>query len=254
VHDATASMGPGNSDGNGGVTGSNFRGILGGRPGGDAGRRKGDDMRSPHGVMVAAAFVAALLGGLPLASNAVTPPSRLETATFGGGCFWCLEAAFDEVAGVSKVVSGYAGGRTDHPTYKDVCSGDTGHAEVVQITYDPAVVSYDELLDIFFSMHDPTTVDRQGDDVGSQYRSIILTQDDGQQATARALIARLTAEKVFDRPIVTTVEPLVTFFPAEEYHQDYYRRNPSQGYCQVVIAPKMAKFRQQHAQQLKGAR
>ncbi len=209
-------------------------------------------MRSRHGVIAAAMLAAALLGGLPLNSDALTPLPRLETATFGGGCFWCLEAVFEEVAGVSKVVSGYAGGQTDRPTYKEVCGGDTGHAEVIQITYDPAVVSYDELLAVFFSMHDPTTVDRQGADVGSQYRSIILTHGDGQQAAARALIARLTEEKVFDRPVVTTVEPLAVFFPAEEYHQDYYRRNPSQGYCQAVIAPKMAKFRQQHAQQLKG--
>ncbi len=211
-------------------------------------------MRSPKAVMIAATLVAAWLGGCPVDSDALTPVPRLETATFGGGCFWCLEAVFEEVAGVTKVVSGYAGGRTDRPTYKDVCGGDTGHAEVIQITYDPAVVSYDELLTIFFSIHDPTTVDRQGADVGSQYRSIILGHDDDQQAAARALIARLTAEKIFDRPIVTSVEPLGAFFTAEEYHQDYYQRNQSQGYCQAVIAPKMAKFRQQHAQQLKGGR
>lgn len=210
-------------------------------------------MRSRHGVIAAAMFAAAVLGGLPVNSDALTPPPRFETATFGGGCFWCLEAVFEEVAGVGKVVSGYAGGQTDRPTYEEVCGGDTGHAEVIQITYDPAVVSYDELLAVFFSTHDPTTVDRQGADVGSQYRSIILTHGDGQQATAKALIARLTGENVFDRPVVTTVEPLAVFFPAEQYHQDYYRRNPSQGYCQAVIAPKMAKFRQQHAQRLKGA-
>lgn len=185
-------------------------------------------------------------------SDALTPSApQVETATFGGGCFWCLEAVFEEVAGVSRVVSGYAGGRTDHPTYREVCAGDTGHAEVIQITYDPAVVSYDELLTIFFSMHDPTTVDRQGADVGSQYRSLILAHDDRQLQTARDLIGQLTAQKIFAAPIVTGVEPLGTFYPAEEYHQDYYRRNPAQGYCQVVIAPKMTKFRQQHAQQLK---
>ncbi len=211
-------------------------------------------MRSRHGALVAATFVAALLGGLPLTSDAFTPTPRFETATFGGGCFWCLEAVFEDVAGVSKVVSGYAGGQTDRPSYKDVCDGDTGHAEVVQITFDPAVVRYDELLAIFFSVHDPTTVDRQGADVGSQYRSIIIAHDQNQQTAARAWIGRLTEEGVFDRPIVTDVVPLATFFPAEEYHQDYYRRNPSQGYCQAVIAPKMAKFRQQHAQQLKTGR
>jgi peptide-methionine (S)-S-oxide reductase len=190
-----------------------------------------------------------------MTSDALTPPApRLETATFGGGCFWCLEAVFEEVAGVSKVVSGYAGGQTDRPTYREVCDGDTGHAEVIQITYDPAVVSYDELLTIFFSMHDPTTVDRQDADVGSQYRSIILTHDDAQLQAAQGLIERLTAATVFAAPIVTGVEPLTVFFPAEEYHQDYYRRNPSQGYCQVVIAPKMTKFRQQHAEQLKAGR
>lgn len=210
-------------------------------------------MHSRNRVIAAATLAAAWLGGLPLNSDAITPPApSLEIATFGGGCFWCLEAVFEEVVGVSKVVSGYAGGQVDRPTYREVCSGNTGHAEVIQITYDPAVVSYDELLAVFFSTHDPTTVDRQGADVGSQYRSIILTHDDSQQAAARALIGRLTEEKVFDGPLATSVEPLVVFFPAEEYHQDYYRRNQSQGYCQAVIAPKMAKFRQQHAQRLKG--
>lgn len=209
----------------------------------------------PHRMVIAALLVAALCGGLTLNSDALTPPDpRAETATFGGGCFWCLEAFFEEVAGVSRVVCGYAGGRTDRPTYREVCDGDTGHAEVIQLTYDPTVISYDELLTIFFSMHDPTTVDRQGADVGSQYRSIILAHDDGQQQATRALIARLTAEKVFPAPIVTGVEPLGTFYPAEEYHQDYYRRNPSQGYCQMVIAPKMTKFRQQYAEQLKERR
>jgi peptide-methionine (S)-S-oxide reductase len=212
-------------------------------------------MRPRKYIVVAAAVAAAWFGGLPLPSDALTPPAlRLETATFGGGCFWCLEAVFEEVEGVHKVVSGYAGGQVEHPTYKQVCGGDTGHAEVIQVSYDPAVVTYDELLAIFFSMHDPTTVDRQGADVGSQYRSLILAQDETQRAAAQALIARLTAEKVFDRPIVTRVESLGTFFPAEEYHQDYYRRNPAQGYCQAVIAPKMAKFRRDHAQQLKGGR
>jgi peptide-methionine (S)-S-oxide reductase len=247
---------PWNSHGTTGVTILVFRGILSGLGGEDGdGRRKRDHMDSRKSTLAAATLAAAWLGGLPLNSDAFTQPAPLlETATFGGGCFWCLEAVFEEVAGVSQVVSGYAGGQTDRPTYREVCGGDTGHAEVIQIRYDPAVVTYEELLAVFFSMHDPTTVDRQGVDVGSQYRSIILTRDDSQQAAARALIERLTEAKVFDRPLVTSVEPLGVFFPAEEYHQDYYRRNQSQGYCQAVIAPKMAKFRQQHAQQRKGGR
>jgi peptide-methionine (S)-S-oxide reductase len=250
-----ASAVPRNPHHDDGVTVSVFRGILNARRRDGASCRKGDNMRPRHEVLVAAMVVAALLGGQPLYSDALTPPApRLETATLGGGCFWCLEAIFEEVAGVNKVVSGFAGGHTDRPSYREVCGGDTGHAEVIQITYDPAVVSYDELLAIFFSMHDPTTVDRQGADVGSQYRSLILTHDDGQRAAAQALIARLTAEKVFDRPIVTSVEPLDRFFPAEEYHQDYYQRNQSQGYCQAVIAPKMVKFRAEHAEQLKRGR
>ena len=200
-------------------------------------------MRPRTRFLTAAAVAAGILGGLTLSSDAFSAPAGgRATATFGGGCFWCLEAVFEEVAGVDKVVSGYAGGQKKNPTYHDVCDGDTGHAEVVQVTYDPAVVSYDELLAVFFSIHDPTTVDRQGADVGSQYRSIILTQDDAQAAAARAMLASLTAEKVFDKPLVTQVVPLTTFYPAEEYHQDYYRRNPGQGYCRMVIAPKLRKL------------
>lgn len=200
-------------------------------------------------ILAAVAMFAAALGGQPLRADDQSPHAAV--ATFGGGCFWCLEAVFEELAGVSRVVSGYAGGHTRQPSYREVCSGDTGHAEVVQISYDPEVVSYEELLTVFFSTHDPTTLDRQGADVGTQYRSLVLAHDEQQEAAARAMIARLTDEQVFPRPIVTRVERLTTFYPAEEYHQDYYRRNPSQGYCQVVIAPKMAKFRQEFRERLR---
>ncbi len=168
---------------------------------------------------------------------------EVEVATLGGGCFWCLEAVFQEVEGVERVISGYSGGRTRDPGYHEVCSGTTGHAEVVEVHFDPERLPYRRLLEIFFTIHDPTTRDRQGADVGSQYRSIVLTRSPEQAATARALIEELAAERVFDAPIVTEVRPFEVFWPAEEYHQDYYRRHSSQGYCQVVISPKLAKFR-----------
>ena len=164
-------------------------------------------------------------------------------ATLAGGCFWCLEAVFDDLKGVAKVDSGYAGGHVPRPTYEAVCSGTTGHAEVVQITFDPAQVSYRDLLHVFFAIHDPTTPDRQGADVGTQYRSAIFYHSSEQRADAEAVIAELTAEGVFDDPIVTEVVPFTEFHPAEEYHRDYYRRNPTQGYCRAVIAPKVAKLR-----------
>ncbi len=166
-----------------------------------------------------------------------------ETATLAGGCFWCLEAVYQEVPGVERVVSGYAGGHVPDPTYRQVCGGTTGHAEVVQVTFDPAVVSYRRLLEIFFTIHDPTTRDRQGADTGSQYRSAIFVRSPEQRATAEALIAELEAERVFDDPIVTEVVPLEAFYPAERHHQDYYRQNSRQPYCQVVIRPKLAKYR-----------
>ncbi len=162
---------------------------------------------------------------------------RREVATLGGGCFWCLEPLFKAMRGVDSVVSGYAGGHVANPTYRQVCNGNTGHAEVVQVTFDPEVISYRELLDLFLTVHDPTTRDRQGADVGPQYRSIILAHDKGQEATARKAIAEMDDAGVWDAPIVTEVVPLTTFYPAEEYHQDYYVRNPSQGFCRVVIAP-----------------
>ncbi len=176
---------------------------------------------------------------------------KLETATLAGGCFWCLEAVFDELRGVEKVESGYAGGHTTNPTYREVCSGATGHAEVVQITFDPQAVSFKELLQVFFTIHDPTTLNRQGADVGTQYRSAIFYNSPGQRETAEQVIAELTAAKVWDDPIVTEVAQLSEFYPAEEYHRDYYQRNPAQPYCQAVIAPKVAKARKHFLDKLK---
>jgi peptide-methionine (S)-S-oxide reductase len=175
----------------------------------------------------------------------------MAVATLGGGCFWCLEAVFDQLKGVSDVVSGYAGGHQANPTYQQVCTGTTGHAEVVQITFDPQVVSFRDLLNVFFTIHDPTTLDRQGADVGPQYRSAIFTHNDGQQAVAQQAIAELDAAGLWSDPIVTEIVPLDVFYPAEDYHQEYFARNPNQGYCQVVIAPKVAKFRQKYLAQLK---
>ena len=173
-----------------------------------------------------------------------------EVATLGGGCFWCLDSIYRQLKGVESVVSGYAGGTKPNPTYREVCGGSTGHAEVVQITYDPSQITYRDLLDVFFTIHDPTTVDRQGGDIGPQYRSIILTHSDEQARIAREAIADVTAEGVWDDPIVTRVEPLTTFYPAEAYHQDYFANNPNQPYCQVVIAPKVAKFRRKYLEKL----
>lgn len=174
-----------------------------------------------------------------------------ETATLAGGCFWCLEAAFQELKGVERVQSGYAGGRVENPSYEDVCTGTTGHAEVVQVTFDPQVVTFDDLLHVFFTIHDPTTLNRQGADVGTQYRSAIFYHSAEQKATAERVIAELQAEKVWDDPIVTELKPLDAFYPAEEYHRDYYRRNPNQGYCRAVIAPKVAKLRKLYFDRLK---
>ena len=175
--------------------------------------------------------------------------SNLRKATLGGGCFWCLEAVYQEVDGVESVVSGYAGGHVPNPSYRQVCNGTTGHAEVTQVTYDPSVVSYRDLLEIFFTIHNPTTKNRQGPDVGEQYRSIILYHDEEQKTTAASVIDTL-GDDVFEDPIVTEVEPLDTFYEAEEEHQDYYRNNSSLPYCQSVISPKVAKLRQKHADKL----
>jgi peptide-methionine (S)-S-oxide reductase len=174
-----------------------------------------------------------------------------ETATLAGGCFWCLEAVFQQLQGVERVSSGYTGGRMPNPTYEAVCGGNTGHAEAVQVVFDPSVISYRDLLDVFFTIHDPTTLDRQGADVGTQYRSAIFYHTPAQQATAQAVIADLGGQGVWDAPIVTAVVPLEQFYPAEAYHQDYYRRNPTQAYCRVVIAPKVAKLRQHFLERLK---
>jgi peptide-methionine (S)-S-oxide reductase len=175
----------------------------------------------------------------------------LETATLGGGCFWCTEAVFQEVVGVEHVESGYAGGDTPEPTYREVCSGTTGHAEVVQVHFDPSVISYRDILETFFLTHDPTTLNQQGADVGTQYRSVVFYHSPEQRLTAEGLIAELESDDVFDAPIVTEVVELDTFYPAEGYHQDYYRNNPNQGYCRVVIDPKLAKFRSRFADRLK---
>jgi len=173
-----------------------------------------------------------------------------ETATLGGGCFWCVEAAFLDLKGVTAVVSGYAGGPQPNPSYKQVCTGSTGHAEVVQVTFDNAAIDYRTILEVFFTVHDPTTLNAQGADVGTQYRSVIYWHTDAQRETALAVIAQLTRDGVWPNPIVTEVAPLPTFYPAEDYHQDYYRRNPFQGYCQAVISPKLAKLRKRHRELL----
>ncbi len=170
----------------------------------------------------------------------------LERATLGGGCFWCMEAVFLELRGVRSVTSGYAGGTTPHPTYEMVCSGTTGHAEVVQIEFDPREIGYADLLRIFLTVHDPTTRDRQGPDVGTQYRSIILTHSEAQARTAQAVLSEIGAAGVWKRPIVTQVTSLTAFYPAEEYHRQYFRRHPERSYCQIVIAPKVAHFREQY--------
>ncbi len=179
-----------------------------------------------------------------------TNNGRTEIATLGGGCFWCLDAVYRRVRGVLSVVSGYAGGQRPNPSYEAVCSGTTGHAEVVQLTFDPTVISYREILEVFFGTHDPTTLNRQGGDRGTQYRSVIYHHTPEQQQTAQALVADLEREHVFGDPIVTELAPVPEFYAGEAYHQDYFRQNPGQGYCQAVIAPKVAKLRQSYADKL----
>lgn len=174
-----------------------------------------------------------------------------ELATLAGGCFWCLEAVFEQLRGVTKVTSGYSGGHVPHPSYEAVCTGATGHAEVVQVAFDPDELSFRDLLGVFFTLHDPTTLDRQGGDVGSQYRSAIFYHDEAQRQTAEEVVRELDAEHVFDDAIVTKIEPLEAFYPAEEYHREYYRRNPNQPYCRAVIAPKVAKLRSKYLEKLK---
>jgi peptide-methionine (S)-S-oxide reductase len=176
-----------------------------------------------------------------------------EIASLAGGCFWCLEAVFVQLEGVEKVESGYAGGTLPNPTYQQVCSGRTGHAEVTRVTFNPQVISYEDLLKIFFTIHDPTSLNRQGNDVGTQYRSAIYYHTPEQKATAERVIAELTASQVWNNPIVTEVTALPPFYKAEEYHQNYYERNPNQGYCQAVIAPKVSKLRKYYFDRLKKA-
>ncbi len=176
---------------------------------------------------------------------------ELETATLAAGCFWCVEAVFDDLKGVHDVVSGYSGGHTENPTYKEVCSETTGHAEVVQIKFDPDELDYADLLRVFFSVHDPTTLNRQGNDIGSSYRSAIFYHSDDQKQAAVDVIAEVTAEGVYDDPIVTEVTEFDKFWPAEDYHQEYFANNPNQPYCAGVVAPKVAKFRQKFAARLK---
>ena len=176
-----------------------------------------------------------------------------EVATLAGGCFWCLEAVFEQLRGVERVVSGYAGGTVPNPTYKQVCTGRTGHAEVIQITFDPSVITYRELLQFFFAFHDPTTLNRQGHDEGTQYRSAIYFGSAEQERVAREVIAELTREEAFDDPIVTEVTPLGEFYAAEDYHQGYYQQNQEQPYCRATITPKMAKLRAKYADRLKGS-
>jgi len=178
-------------------------------------------------------------------------PAGKEIATLAGGCFWCLEAVYDRMKGVESVESGYIGGKHPNPSYEAVCTGRTGHTEAVQITFDPKVVSYRELLEVFFAIHDPTTLNRQGHDVGTQYRSAIFYHSQDQKAVAEDVIAAFTKEKVFDDPIVTEVVPAATFYVAEDYHQEYFARNPTQGYCVAVVNPKVAKFRKLFAEKLK---
>jgi peptide-methionine (S)-S-oxide reductase len=181
------------------------------------------------------------------------PQERSETATLGGGCFWCLEAVYLELNGVERVLSGYCGGKVHNPTYYQVCEGDTGHAEVVQLTFDPQVISFKEILQVFFTIHDPTTLNRQGADVGTQYRSAIFYHSEEQKRIAEATIRELTEAKLWDCPIVTEVTPFQRLYPAEDYHQEYFWRNPMQPYCQFVVAPKVAKFRKYFINKLKRA-
>jgi peptide-methionine (S)-S-oxide reductase len=177
--------------------------------------------------------------------------STLETATLAAGCFWCVEAVFDDLVGVEDVVSGYSGGHKENPTYQEVCSETTGHAEVVQIRFDPATISFKEILQVFFAVHDPTTLNRQGGDIGSSYRSAIFYHSDEQKSVAEEVIREITAEKIWDDPIVTEVTAFTNFYAAEEYHQEYFANNPNQPYCAAVVAPKVAKFRQKFVERLK---
>jgi peptide-methionine (S)-S-oxide reductase len=176
---------------------------------------------------------------------------NLQIATLGGGCFWCIEAVFDELEGIEDVISGYAGGHKENPTYQEVCTGTTGHAEVVQIKFDPDVISYEDILRVFFSVHDPTTLNRQGNDIGTQYRSVIFYHSEEQKKAAEKIIQEISEAKIYKDPIVTELTEFKNFYPAEDYHQEYFARNPYQPYCMAVVAPKVAKFRKTFADRIK---
>ncbi len=189
--------------------------------------------------------------GVPVTNDAIPADTAVEFAVLGGGCFWCLDAVFRGLAGVVGVESGYAGGAGANPSYEDVCTGRTGHAEVVRVTFDPSILSFRDLLTVFFTIHDPTTKDRQGNDVGTQYRSVVFCQSPRQRADAEDVVRTLTAAKLFPAPIVTEIADAAAFYPAEAYHQDYFENNPAQPYCMFVVAPKVAKFRKSFAERLK---
>jgi len=174
-----------------------------------------------------------------------------EQATLAGGCFWCIEAAFNSLVGIENATSGYMGGTIDNPTYEQVCNGNTGHAEVVQLTYDPSLINFREILEIFFALHDPTQLNRQGNDVGTQYRSAIFCHDESQQQLANEIIAEIDQDKIWPDPVVTEVSPISTFYSGEDYHQEYFNNNPENQYCQAVVSPKLAKFKQTFARKLK---
>ncbi len=185
------------------------------------------------------------------AKNQTSMPKNLETATFGGGCFWCTEAIYQRLKGVHSVISGYSGGKLPNPTYQEVCSGTTGHAEVIQVQFDPEIISYPEILTVFFKTHDPTTLNRQGNDVGTQYRSVIFYHSENQKIEAELIIKELTQKAVFDNPIVTEITAFEKLYSAEDYHQNYYNDNSNQPYCAVVINPKLAKFEKEFKEKLK---
>ncbi len=215
--------------------------------------------------MITQVFLGLLLGSVVLSGTlkdpvnmnqskdlAVTSSQNKEIVTFGGGCFWCIEAIFEELEGVEQVESGYSGGRVDDPTYQQVCTGKTGHAEVVQVTFDPKVISVKKILRIFFTVHDPTTLNRQGPDVGTQYRSVIFYRSQEQRAIAGEVLREIQSEKLWSDPIVTEIVPFKAFYKAEDYHQDYYKLNPGQAYCRIIIDPKVKKFRELYQDTLKG--
>jgi len=206
-------------------------------------------MRLSHSLIIALSMALISMES-PMTAHA-EPSSKVAKATFGGGCFWCTEAVFQQLKGVEKVVSGYSGGTVKNPTYKQVCTGETGHAEVIQVTYNPDVIPFESLLEVFFSTHDPTTLNRQGADIGTQYRSVIFYEDADQKRIAEEIIAKLNAAKIYSSPIVTQIAPLGDFYSAEDYHQNYFAENGAQPYCRAVIQPKVEKFRKVFQAKLK---